>query len=202
MLGTAANAHPHVFVDVRGSFVLDSQKRLEAIRIHWLYDPFTTLMVTETLGLDPDGDGQLDDADLQTLIEGETDWAPEYEGDTYLYIDGTKVALSRPHDAWAEAPGDQVGVGFTLTLDEPVEMAGRTATMKLYDPSYYYAYSVTAQSKVEGPAEACDFEIIPFDPDDAAEQLLSRLSALSREEFPDDPEVGAQLAETLTLSCP
>ncbi|WP_369835072.1 DUF1007 family protein [Donghicola sp. XS_ASV15] len=196
------DAHPHVFVDVTGSFVMNENGQLEAIRIHWLYDAFTTLMAMQNLGLDADNDGKLDEADLRRFAEAETDWAPEYEGDTYLYIDGEKVKLSAPQEARAEGPGDQIGVGFTLALDEPVEMNSRKATLKLYDPIYFYSYAVTPQSSVEGPIGDCNFEIIPFDPDQELAKLQSQLQALSQEETPEDPNVGAQFAETLELTCP
>ncbi|MBB3987234.1 polyphosphate kinase [Sagittula marina] len=201
-LPSRTEAHPHVFVDVTGSFVLNDSGQLEAVRIHWLYDAFTTLMVIQNLGLDPDRDGTLYEADLNRIIEGETDWAPDYEGDTYLHIDGEKVRLSRPQKAWAEAPGDQIGVGFTLSLGKPIDMTGRTATLELYDPIYYYAYTVTDKSAVEGPAGACRFEIIHFDPDEEIAKLQDQLRALSREEIPDDPNVGGLFAETLELTCP
>ena len=201
MLGTDVSAHPHVFVDVRGSFVVDDDGTLQAVRIHWLYDAFTSLVVQDILELDEDGDGQLNQADLDKFTAGETDWPPDYDGDTYLYLDGQKTRLSRPLDAAAAVDGDRIGIGFTLALDTPVPMAGRTATLKLYDPLYYYSYSVTPESHVDGPAGECDFDIIPFTPDAQSARIQSRLAALSREEMPEDPNIGALFAETIELTC-
>ncbi|MFW2587022.1 DUF1007 family protein [Sagittula sp. SSi028] len=201
-LPSRTEAHPHVFVDVTGLFVMNEAGQLEAVRIHWLYDAFTTLVAVQNLGLDPDRDGVFDVADFSRIIAGETDWAPEYEGDTYLRIGGEKMPLSRPQEPWAEAPGDQIGVGFTLYLDAPVDMAGKTAVLELYDPIYYYAYTVTDQSAVDGPLGECTFDIVHFDPDAETAKLQRQLQALSREAIPEDPNVGALFAEKLELTCP
>ena len=48
-LGGVTKAHPHVFVDARTGFVFGRDRQLEAIKIAWLYDEFTTLVLFETL---------------------------------------------------------------------------------------------------------------------------------------------------------
>jgi len=200
-LGSAATAHPHVFVDVRGTFVLDDRGRLAAVRINWLYDEFTSLVLYDTLGLDADGDGVLDAADLKKVETGETDWPPDYKGDTYLLIDGEDAPLSRPREAKAEIDGDRIGVGFTLYLENPLDMAGRTANLQLYDPAYYYAYSVTEGSGLDEPAEGCSVSIVPFEPSAETADIRAELSSLSREEIPENPNIGALFAENIYLSC-
>ncbi|MDB6178235.1 DUF1007 family protein [Paracoccus sp. Z330] len=201
LTATTAMAHPHVFVDVRGSFLLDEQQRLTALRIHWTYDAFTSLVLYDTLQLDDDGDGQLDADDLRKIERGETDWPQDYEGDTYLFIDGQKTALSRPRDAKAESLGDRIGVGFTLELETPVDLVGQTANLKIYDPIYYYAYSVTEDSGLEESNPDCDLRIAPFEPDGETSAIQAELAALSREEIPEDTEIGALFAENIYLTC-
>lgn len=201
-LASPAFGHPHVFVDVRGSFVLDEQGTLESVRIYWLYDDFSTLVLMDILGLDPDGDGALDDAELKKVAEGETGWDAGYEGDTYLYIDGEKTQLSRPKGAYAEAVENRIGVGFTLDLQTPVQMQGHQAVLDLYDPMYYFAYTVMTDSHVEGPLRACDFEVVPFVFDESTFSLQQELAQLGQEEMPENPNVGAKLAEKIKLTCP
>lgn len=201
MLDAAALAHPHVFVDVRGSFVLDDRGRLTAVRIHWQYDAFTTLILYDTLGLDRDGDGVLDASDLQKVKTGETDWAPDYEGDTYLFIGDEKVQLSRPRQAEVHPLGDRIGVSFTLDLDSPAQMRGKTANLQLYDPIYYYAYSITPDSGMIGSTEGCTTHIASFEPTEETLELQDQLAALSREETPENQNIGALFAEYMFLTC-
>ena len=106
----SAVAHPHVFVDATPRFVFDGPGRLAGLRITWRYDAFSTLVLYDQLELDRDGDGKLDAQDLERVAKGETDWPPEYEGDTYLWIGGAKVPLARPMNGVARMVGDRVEV--------------------------------------------------------------------------------------------
>lgn len=198
---TSAQAHPHVFVDAQGAYLFDEDGRLAGLQIYWLYDAFTTLLLHDTLELDPDGDGKLDEADLQRIAIGETDWPPEYEGDTYLWIDGRKQKLSRPFDASAHMIEDRVEVSFTLRLDAPVEMSGRLASLKIYDPAYYYAYAIPGEGRISGPATGCQLRINRFFANEQTQAVQEQLSQLSKEDIPDDPNIGAMFAEEIELQC-
>lgn len=191
-----AEAHPHVFVDATGGFRFDAQQRLTGLRITWQYDAFTTLVLYDQLNLDQDGDGALDDSDMAAIVRGETEWEPGYEGDTFLWIGGEKQALSRPQNASARMVGDGVEVSFDLALPAPVDPAGLRASLRLYDPLYYYAYSV-----VGAASDRCRATVIPFVADDQARALQDQLSALSQEQIPDDPQIGARFADEVVLQC-
>ena len=200
LLPPAARAHPHVFVDATAGFVADAEGRLAALRIVWLYDAFTTLVLYDQLGLDPDGDGQLDAADLAAVAAGETDWPPEYAGDTYLWQGSAPVALGRPVNPVARMVGDRVEIAFDLPLAEPVPLVPGLFSLKLYDPGYYYAYGMQLAAAPTVPA-GCRAELIPFRADAATAELQAALSALSAEEVPDDPEIGARFADEIRLTC-
>ena len=200
LLPPAARAHPHVFVDASAGFLAGADGRLDALRIVWLYDAFTTLVLYDQLGLDPDGDGQLDAADLAAVAAGETDWPPEYAGDTYLWRDGAPVALGRPAEAVARMVGDRLEVAFDLPLAEPLLLAPGALSLKLYDPGYYYAYGMQIAAAPALPG-GCRAELIPFRADAATAELQAALSALSAEEVPDDPEIGARFADEIRLTC-
>jgi polyphosphate kinase len=200
LLPPAARAHPHVFVDASAGFLAGADGRLDALRIVWLYDAFTTLVLYDQLGLDPDGDGQLDAADLAAVAAGETDWPPEYAGDTYLWRGGAAVALGRPAEAVARMVGDRLEVAFDLPLAEPLQLARGVFSLKLYDPGYYYAYGMQIAAVPALPG-GCRAELIPFRADAATAELQAALSALSAEEVPDDPEIGARFADEIRLTC-
>lgn len=123
-----AVAHPHVFVDATARFVFDEPGRLAGLRITWRYDAFSTLVLYDQLELDRDrdgdGDGKLDARDLERVAVGETDWPPEYEGDTYLWIGGAKVPLAPSMKGVARMVGDRVEVAFDLPLAAPQPAAG------------------------------------------------------------------------------
>lgn len=47
----------------------------------------------------------------------------------------------------------------------------------------------------------CDVEFIPFEPDAAAAALQAQLAALSREETPEQENVGRLFSDVVSLSC-
>ena len=73
-------------------------------------------------------------------------------------------------------------------------------SLKLYDPGYYYAYGMQLAAAPTLPA-GCSAELIPFRADAATAELQAALSALSAEEVPDDPEIGARFADEIRLTC-
>lgn len=174
---------------------------LVGVRIYWLYDAYSTLFIYDTQNLDEDGDGELSAADLEKVKLGETTWPVDYEGDTYLFIGDEKQALSRPMQASAELVAGRIGVSFELRLESPQDMVGRHARLKIYDPTYYYAYSVPGEGSILGNASGCQVWVERPDRDTQLAKLQQELSALSREESPNDLNVGAKFAEDTILQC-
>lgn len=200
-LPSAAWAHPHVFVDASAGLVFDAEGRLSGLRIVWLYDAFSTLNLYVQLDLDTDGDGALDESDLAKIAEGETDWAPDYPGDTYLFQDAAPVALGHPEHGAARMIGDRVEVSFDLPLAEPLPVAGHVTSLKLYDPAYFYAYSLQQVLDPTNLPAGCRPRLIPFQPSAVDEATRQQLAALSIEQLPDNPEIGARFADELRLAC-
>ncbi|MBO6777602.1 MAG: DUF1007 family protein [Marinibacterium sp.] len=193
-----AVSHPHVFVDTQAGFQFAADGRLEMLRVVWTYDAFTSLTLFEILDLDKDGDGQLNDADRAAIVKGETEWQEGYVGDMYLEKDGANIPLARPVDGAAWMANDRISVSFDLPLAAPFDANG-TTVLRVYDPSYYYAYDVVAL--IGGAKEGCAAAISPFEPDTADEKLLLQLAALSREETPEQENVGRLFADEVWLTC-
>ncbi len=200
LVGTA-KAHPHVFVDARTGFIFSQDGYLEAVRISWTYDQFTTLILFESLDLDRDLDGRLSAADRADIVAGETNWPAEYNGDVYLEVEGQARPMGRPKNATASLENDQITVAFDLPLSRPAGLAGRTAVLRLYDPFFYYAYTILAGSEERDLPPSCQAEVIPFEPDAAASALQEQLAALSREETPEQPNVGRLFSDEVVLAC-
>ena len=203
MLGTSvvAHAHPHVFVNAQAGFQIDAEQRLQALRISWRYDAFTTLFLFDALDLDSDSDGQLNDSDLATVAAAETDWPADYNGDVNLAVAGKQWQLSQPQNAAANMIDGEIIVSFDLTLVSPADISGQSASLRLYDPAFYYAYSVTVDSDSQNTDGPCEVTAIPFEPDEAEAETLLTLATLSREETPDEPDIGARFADEILLTC-
>lgn len=197
-----ARAHPHIFVDARTGFLLTEEGQLRALRISWSYDAFTTLFLFDVLDLDKDSDGRLDDEDRTAIVAGETEWPPEYNGDVYLELAGQDRSLTRPENAIARMEDDRITVAFDLPLAQPADMSGNTAILRLYDPVFYYAYTIQPDGQMRQVLPStCDAEVIPFEPDAAAAALQSQLASLSREETPEQENVGRLFSDEVSLTC-
>ncbi|MEL7117173.1 MAG: DUF1007 family protein [Pseudomonadota bacterium] len=196
----AVQSHPHVFVDAETGFHFNADGQLVGLRITWTYDAFTSLMLFDILDLDRDNDGALDEADRAAIVAGETTWAEDYRGDTYLEMNGADIRLARPEGGRAWMTADRISVAFDLPLAAPLAPGAEAElVLRLYDPSYYYAYTVTGL-KADVP-DACTAEVVPFKPDTAAAELQAKLAALSREETPTQDNVGRLFADEVRLSC-
>lgn len=195
-----ARGHPHVFIDGGADFIF-SDGRLTALRITWTYDAFATLYYLQEMGVDPDGDMVLSEAERTLLVEDHTSWIGGFEGDSYLSVDGTPAPLSGPYEGRARLEEGRLSIVFLRALETPVPAEGLRATAKLYDPTFFIAYSVTLPPLAEGIGHACRTRVDPFDPESDLVRLQSTLSQLSREETPEDPNVGALFADEILIAC-
>lgn len=200
LLGTVAwspaSSHPHVFIDAHAAFEFNDAGDLSALRITWIYDAFTSLSLISLLDLDKDNDGILSAPDLARVVQAQTIWPDDFAGDTYLEASGAPVSLGRPINGTAAMVENRITVSFDLPLEAPLRLDA-TAELRLYDPTYYYAYATVDVQ----PAENCDVALRKFEPDRAAFNLKKKLSRLSREETPEQKGVGRLFADVIELQC-
>lgn len=196
-----ASAHPHIFVDAKVGFHINEGGSLTGLHISWTYDPFTTLFLFDVLDLDRDKDGKLSDEDYAAILRGETEWADDYVGDIYLEINEKVHPHLKPVDAKADYGDDQITIRFDLPLAEPAKVSGQDVILRLYDPNYYYAYSVAEIVDPEPLPAHCETALHKFEPDTTTGDLLVALGTLSREETPEQADVGRLFSDEVTLSC-
>ena len=196
-----ASAHPHIFVDTKTGFHIDEDGLLTGLYISWTYDPFTTLFLFDVLDLDRDRDGKLNEDDYAAILRGETEWADDYVGDIYLEVNEKLHPHLKPVDAKAEYRGDQITVRFDLPLAEPVKIPAQNVVLRVYDPNYYYAYSIVEIVDPEPMPKSCETSLQAFEPNAVTSDLLVALGSLSREETPEEENVGRLFSDQVVLSC-
>lgn len=194
-LPLTATAHPHVFVDAKLRVQVGDDGTFEGVEVQWTYDDFYSLLLFADMGLDPDGDGRLQDNELALLDGFDLQWIEGFAGDTIASREGAPVALGPPE-----------GRGIKVENGSIISTHFRAATgpadgleIKAFDPTFYTAYSLI------GPIDAgatCAATIQPADLDAAytmVEELLYATPAAEAQE--DYPEVGEAFADTVSLSC-
>ncbi|MEX0371337.1 MAG: DUF1007 family protein [Tateyamaria sp.] len=197
-LGAPAAAHPHVFVDTGLKVIVDDAGVFQGVEVTWSYDDFYSLLLLSDLGLDPDGDGTLTEAELRQLDGVDLQWVAGFEGDTYVSrANGTSVRLGKP-----QSRGVSVKDGRITTVHfRPARRTqpANALIVKAYDPTFYTAYDLIGSVPITGP---CTTNILPADLDAAYTLAEELLYAMPTSDAVDAfPEVGEAFADTVIVTC-
>lgn len=196
-----ASAHPHVFIDGAVDFIVDEAGALTGLSVTWKYDRFETLYVLTSIGIISAPDGSLSDKDRKTLIRNESDWPDSFDGAAHLTIDGDPVVLSGPLDLDAVLEDGHLTVRYHRDLTRPATISGRDVQVAFYERTYYYAFSVAEPPEIIGSMDDCMIDVTPFDATAEDRTMQATLAKLSREETPEDTNVGALFADRIALQC-
>jgi ABC-type uncharacterized transport system substrate-binding protein len=202
-LAGPAVAHPHVWVDAAITAVFDDEGRVAAFEISWTYDEFYTLMILEERGLDPDGDGELTEAETASLQGFDMAWRPEFPGDSYVLLNEGPVEIGRPETPTARVEGGFLTSTHVRRLVEPLRPgAGMPLILQSYDPEYYIAYTIL-EGLIAGPGEGCAAVVHGFDPAmaDAALTAASQEYAASTDPDMEFPKIGAAYSDEVWVTC-
>jgi len=197
LMAAPAGSHPHVFVETALRFDINDQSEITGVTVTWTYDDFFTLLILEDMRLDPDGDGQLTDAELDELFGFDlVEWPPGFEGDLYVTSNGEKIEMPRPRPVGIAVEDGLITATHSRDIPNvPIE----GAKIQQYDPTYYVAYDVS--QGVTTTAPGCDATVT--DPDQAAAQAAvdKELDGGSMEDIFNEMLVGVHFSDTITLSC-
>ncbi len=193
-----ARAHPHIYIDGGVDFVFDAGGRLTDLKVTWIYDALTSLFMLEDLGID--AAAPLSAGDRARLAAYQTEWDAGYDGDGYLWDGPRRIGLSGPQAADADLLDGKVAITFRRSVAAPFR-PGPETVVKVYDPSYFTAYAVTAPVRLEGGAAGCHAVVEPFAPGGPLIALQRSLSSLPADATPEDAEVGALFADKVHVTC-
>jgi len=202
LFATSLRAHPHVFIDTGFALILNGEGQLTHVRVIWEYDELYSLLVTEDMELDRDGDGALTPDEIARLTGFDMNWVEGFNGDLVIAEGAVPLALSGPEEITASFANGRVTTTHLRALERPVP-AGQTATIKPYDATYYTAYDVSRPVTVAGGG-SCKIEVTVPDMNAGLIALQGQLAELDAETDPLDaglPEIGAELANSVIVTC-
>lgn len=198
-----AAAHPHIFVDVGLEVMVDDQGLMQQVQVTWAYDALYSLLITEDLGLDADGDAVLTPQEEAALNGFDMQWVEGYNGDLVATLDGAPLTLSGPKDTTAVMREGRIVTTHRRDLAEPVALSGALLSMKPYDVTFYTAYDVTLAVTVAG-LDGCSIGKLEPDLDREMTILQEQLARLGRDQDAVEmgfPEVGAAFATDVQVTC-
>lgn len=203
LLSTApAGAHPHIFIDTRFEVILNDRNEATALRIGWTYDDLYALLIFGDLSLDPDGDGVLTPEEETRLNGFDMKWIEGFEGDTYVLMDGTPLAISGPRDWTASWQDGKLSSTHIRDLLTPVPVGEVPLVIQAYDPGYYVAHVILPPAVVTG-GTGCSAQIYEADLDaaDAALQAALLEFAPGSDVEGQFPAVGAKFSDEVRVTC-
>jgi ABC-type uncharacterized transport system substrate-binding protein len=202
LLAVPVGAHPHIFIDTGFDLYFDDKGALTEIKVTWSYDAFYSLLITQDMGLDLDGDGLLTDVELTMLQGFDMNWSEGYDGDLVASADGKPVPLSAPQDYSAAFVLGRITTVHTRVVQEP-KLLLNALQLRPRDPTYYTAYDVTYPVTLHG-IESCETTLQKPQETGALIALQKRLSGLPAEADPADigiSDAGDMLATLVNVSC-
>lgn len=134
---TPALAHPHVWIATRAEFEYGPDGALRAVRHAWTFDPTYSAFALQGLGQSTSG--PVNPAALAALARDNADNLAEQGYFTLLKINGRKQDLGTATDPAMTVADGQITLRFTLPLKTP---APGTASLEVYDPTYFVAFSL------------------------------------------------------------
>ncbi|WP_439118490.1 DUF1007 family protein [Marivita sp.] len=197
LVAAPLGAHPHIFVETALRFEINDQREVTGVTVTWTYDDFFTLLILEDMGLDADGDGELTEAELDTLFGFDLiEWPEGFEGDLYVYSAGEKIEMPRPRPIGIAVEG---GFITATHFREIPPVAVEAIEVLQYDPTYYVAYDVSQGVSLTDPGCAATVT----DPDQAAAQAAvdKELDGGSMEDIFNEMRVGIHFSDSITMSC-
>ena len=189
-------AHPHIFVETALRFEVNDAREVTGVTVTWTYDDFFTLLILEDYGLDSDGDGELTEAELDTLFGFDLiEWPEGFEGDLYVYRNGEKIEMPRPRPI-----GIAVEDGFITATHyrEIPPVAVEAIEVLQYDPTYYVAYDVS--QGVTLTDSGCTATVTDPDQELAQAAVDEELDGGSMEDIFNEMRVGIHFSDTITMS--
>lgn len=200
VVGEAALAHPHGWIDLRMRLAVDDRGRLTGLEQAWRLDPFYSLVLLEELGQAEEGL----EAGLDRLgLEIRDNLAPQGYF-TEMALEGDAVAFGEVEEYTVRERDGRIEFRFRLPLAEPLPLAGSRLRYRVFDPTYYL--EVVHEAEDDAPAADalvvsgeldCETRILAPSPDPERVAEAARLDATDEAE----PGLGRHFAETGEVTC-
>lgn len=129
-----AEAHPHVFIDNRLTFLFADGK-VTGFRTDWRFDEiFTEDLLSQ---FDTDGDKQFSATESEQVKEGTLPNLTEFHYFTYAYVGGKDLGKLEPADFKADILDGAARFVFTYQLPKPADPHHDKVAVSIYDHEYY-----------------------------------------------------------------
>lgn len=186
ILPMEASAHPHVFIEANVEIVRNAEGKATDIRHVWRFDEFFTASLV--LDFDDNGNGILDQEDLQTIADETKASLADYNYYTEIRNGEEVVGFYAPDPYLVDYQDGQLIIILSLQLQNPTLVGPKGFKVAVSDPTYYVAVELMDEKSITfvGNDLGCSSEIIRPDFDalyaEDAERIAKLLDAAPDEE--------------------
>lgn len=201
--GTAAQAHPHVWVTAKAQVVYADGK-VTGVRHSWSFDPEYSAFVTQ--GLDANKDGKLTPDELASLAATNTENLAEFGYFTKLKVAGKEQAFMEPKETAMRMEGSALTLSFVLPLKSPAAPGRGVAALEVYDPTYFVSFSFADAGDavtLSGAPQGCTASVTRPKGDGAkVADAKTGMSEAFFEALTAASNYGEQFANRVIVACP
>lgn len=131
---SAAQAHPHVWIDGNVTFVFD-QKMLTGVRLEWTFDDiFSTLVIREH---DKNRNKKFEDAEIESVRKEAFVATKEYSYFTHITVGSDKAQIGEARDFKADIVKGKLVYRFTLPFAQPIDPVALPVAVRAFDETFY-----------------------------------------------------------------
>ena len=193
---STAEAHPHMWIDLKSEVIIQDQTLVSAIYQEWLFDDFFSATLIEEASQNPKGR----EVGIKSVVGEILDNLKPHDYFTLINVNGKKISSNPIKSFEVEVRENRVWVGFLLPLSKEVDITAQALAYSIFDPTFYIEmlyFEGETVSFAGDAAASCSSKILQPNPSNEA-VLLSRSPEL--DQVPDQ-SIGELFAETVMVNC-
>jgi len=196
--GSAAIAHPHVWVVMKSEVAYAPDGSVTGERHIWTFDDMFSTFATQ--GLPQKTKGVFTREELAPLAEVNMTSLKEFEYFTYGKVDGKTMSFAGAKDYWLDFKDSVLTLHFTLPLQAPAK--AKSVSVEVYDPSYYVDFAFAEKDAVALNGAPAGCRITVGKPQEMTTELAQRLAQIPPGQQIPANTYGAQFANQVAVRCP
>ena len=193
---STAEAHPHMWIDLKSEIIIQDQTMVSAIYQEWLFDDFFSASLIEEASQNPKGL----EVGIKAVVEEIMDNLEPHDYFTLINVNGKKISSNPIKSFEVDVRENRVWVSFSLPISKEVDLTAQSLAYSVFDPTFYiemlYFEGETVSFTGDVPT-SCSTKIKQPNPTTEA-VLLSRSPDLDK--IPNQ-SIGRLFAETVVVNC-
>ncbi len=202
-VGQPAQAHPHVWIEMRSDVVFTDDGLIKGVDLEWTFDDAYMQVALE--GLDLDGDGLYSQNELAELTKVNISMLKDYEFFTVMRASGEQQKIGEVTDFGQIWSNNKLTLHLQVPLEKPVDPKKNEFMFKVYDPEFFIAIDYVKDDPVDIVGklpDSCQLVVKPVPTDAELDQTRTMLSEKGADWKPETAEdFGALFAQAVSIAC-